>query len=220
MKYLSINDVDPDPYIKALTAMKPVFLIIIMTSFLLTGCLTVSKYSYSIDFKTGVTEIVYHDIRSAKGVEKDYSIEKDWSDLLKIIDDKKLRINDNDSNYDLDIVETPSKELFKENNILSGRVMFKVKCPKCFPSKAALLMYIVDNEDSKIEMINEEIFLFFPLQKKILSSNGKIVNTENNNISIWSRNIEKLKYSVIEGNSAGKSLLSFYLKESNKSQGN
>lgn len=182
-----------------------ILLVCILASFM-TGCLTVSKYSFSFDYSTGESKRLYHDIRSRKGGdEKGYSIEKDWKELKRLIQDK-------DPALDPEVVEEVSKELFQEESVLSARKRQKVRCPKCFPSKAALLSYL-HPEEWRFEMVNDEVFLFLPGGNKILSTNGISVTTQMNALIIWPGDTVRFEYTVSEPQSGGQSLLPFFLKE-------
>lgn len=114
---------------------KAILCVVINISFaiLLTGCITVSQYRFSFDFNTGEVRLEYCDIRSRRGAdEKDYSVTKDWDSLKEIIAEQK-------SEFDPEVVEDISKGMFEEKNVLCARKIQKVRCPKCFPSKAAIL---------------------------------------------------------------------------------
>ena len=66
-------------------------------------------------------------------------------------------------------------------------------------------------------MINNEIFVMIPKENKIISTNGKKLETQRNNIIVWSEDTEVFEYRIkcnIDIN--GESLLPFYLKENKK----
>lgn len=175
-------------------------------AFLLTGCITVSKYTFSFDFGTGEVRHEYHDLTSRQGPdEKDYSIPNDWAKLKQMVEEKKPE-------FDPDVVEDISKELFEENNVLCARKLQKVKCPKCFPSKAAILSFLHD-KDWRFEMINDEVILFLPGDKKIISTNGEKLTTQKNSLIVWPNETTKFEYGISEQASGGASLLPYYLKE-------
>ncbi len=185
-----------------------VLLVNISITFLLTGCLTLSQYRLSFNFDTGKLTREYYDLRSRKGVdEKDYSVSKDWNDLKEMIAEQK-------SEFDPDVVEDISKELFEENDVLSARKIQKVRCPKCFPSRAAIMTYVHDS-DWRFEMINDEVVLFLPSGKKIVSTNGQKVITPKNSMIFWPRESGTFEYVVTEPQSGGTSLLPKYLEEIN-----
>ena len=176
---------------------------------LMTGCLTVSQYTFSFDYSTGESKRIYHDIRSKKGGdEKDYSVEEDWKELNRLIQDKNPTL-------DPDVVKEASKELFKQDSVLSARKHQKVICPKCFPSKAAVLSYL-HPEEWRFEMVNDEIFMFLPTGNKILSTNGISVTTQMNAFIIWPSDTDEFEYVVSEQSSGGESLLPFFLREKEK----
>jgi hypothetical protein len=150
---------------------------------LLSGCLAVARYSFSFDFATGEAQWTYYDIGSDKSDCKDEkdecSMAKDWADLKEMVAKKQVN-NDHDPN----VVEDVSKTLFEQNKTLCGRHVEKVKCPKCFPSKVAVLSYLHD-KDWRFEVINKEIVAFVPTGKKVLSTNGQKAITARNSIITW-----------------------------------
>ena len=190
--------------------MRMIWAIVVSTSLavLLSGCVTVSRYKFSFDFGTGEVIREYYDLTSRQGGdEKDYSVTNDWAKLKQMIEDKKPE-------FDPDVVEDISKELFEENKVLCARKTQKIKCPKCFPSKAAILSYLHE-KDWRFEMINDEVVLFLPSDKKIISTNGQKVTTPKNSLSFWPQETNNFEYVVTEQWSGGASLLPYYLKEKN-----
>jgi hypothetical protein len=174
---------------------------------LMNGCLTAERYSFTFDYDTGRVEMIYHDIRSQKGSENDYSVEKDWEYLKELILDTKPE-------YDPDVAEEIAKELFEENGVLSGRKILRVTCPKCFPSKAAIFSMFHDSQEWRFEIINDELLLFISAGKKIVSTNAKIVKTKSNQILVWPKDAKKIEFAVREGGMfGGVSLLPYYQKE-------
>ena len=175
---------------------------------LVTGCVTVSQYNFSFDFDTGEVRWEYHDLTSRPGVdEKDYSVTNDWATLKQMIAEQKPE-------FDPDVVKDISKELFEENNLLCARKIQKVICPKCFPSKAAIMAYLHD-KDWRFELMNDEVVLFLPSGKKIVSTNGQKVTTLNNSMIFWPQKSSNFEYVVTEQNSGGTSLLPNYLEQKN-----
>jgi hypothetical protein len=188
---------------------KIIFLFCLCSCFMLmNGCLTAERYSFTFDYETGRVVMVYHNIGSQKGSENDYSVEKDWEYLKELIVDTKPE-------YDPDVVEEISKELFEENGVLSGRKILRVKCPKCFPSKAAVFsLFHPDEEKWRFEVINKELFLFLSYGNEIVSTNAKIVKTKSNQILVWPKDAKKIEFAVVEsGVFKGASLLPYYQKE-------
>ena len=110
------------------------------------------------------------------------------------------------------MVEDISKELFEEKDVLSARKVQKVKCPKCFPSKAAIMTY-VHADGWRFEMINDEVVLFLPPGNKIVSTNGQKVTTAKNSMIFWPKESGTFEYVVTEQHSGGTFLLPNYLKE-------
>jgi len=185
-----------------------ILLLCLCTCFMLmNGCLTAERYSFTFDYDTGRVEMIYHDIRSQKGSENDYSVEKDWEYLKELIVDTKPE-------YDPDVAEEIAKELFEEGGVLSGRRILRIKCPKCFPSKAAIFSMFHDSQEWRFEIINDELLLFISAGKKIVSTNAKIVKTKSNQILVWPKDEKKIEFVAREGGLfGGVSLLPYYQKE-------
>jgi len=176
---------------------------------LMSGCLTAERYSFTFDYETGRVVMVYHNIGSQSGDKKDNDVAEDWKYLKELVLDTKPA-------HDPDVAEEITKELFEENSVLSGRGIIMVKCPKCFPSKAAILSMLLDEKEWRCEIINDELFLFALGGKEIVSANAKIVKTKSNQIVIWPKDAKKFEFVYREtGKSAGKSisLLPYYQKE-------
>ena len=114
--------------------------------------------------------------------------------------------------YDPDVVQEVSKTIFQEKDVLSGAKTQKVRCPKCFPTKAAVLAFLHD-EGWRFEMLNEEVFLFVPKDKSVISSNGRIIKTANNALIVWPGDATKFEYVVADTSAGGEPLLPFYLRE-------
>lgn len=190
--------------------MKTIRVVVVSISFavLLTGCVTVSQYKFSFDFDTGEVRREYYDLTSRQGAnEKDYSVTNDWATLKQMIAEQKPE-------FDPEVVEDIFKGLFEENKVLCARKIQKVKCPKCFPSKAAILSYVHD-KDWRFELINEEVVLFLPSGKKIISTNGQKVTTLKNSLIFWPQETRNFEYVVTEQWLGGTSLLPYYLEEKN-----
>ena len=178
----------------------------ITLALMLTGCITVAQYRFSCDLGTGEVRREYSNLASRQAPdEKDYSVANDWAGLKELIEEKKPE-------FDPEVVEDISKSLFEENKVLSARKIQKVKCPKCFPSKAALLSYVHD-KDWRFEMINDEVVLILPSSKKIISTNGQMVTTPKNSLIFWPQETNTFEYIVGEQSSGGTSLLPYYLEE-------
>ncbi len=183
----------------------------LMAVIFLVGCLTASQYKFSLNYSTGEVQREYFDLTSRKGVdEKDYSVANDWTNLQEMVEKKQPEL-------DPDVVEDLSRELFEENNVLCGKELQKVRCPKCFPSKAALLSFLHEPE-WRFEMINDEVVLFLPSSKKIISSNGQVVTTPRNSLIFWPSDTEKFEYVASEQWSGGTSLLPYYLKAKDRNK--
>lgn len=187
-------------------SIKHVAFISVIFGIILSGCVTVSQYKFSFDYSSGEVMRDFYNLKSQKDPgEKNYSIEEDWNELKKLVEET-------DPEYDINIVQDISKKLFQENDVLTARKIQKVTCPKCFPDKSAVLSYL--HEDSwRFELIGKEVFLFLPSNKQIVSTNGKKVITKNNSLIIWPENTSRFEYVAKELNSGGRSLLPHYLKD-------
>lgn len=188
---------------------------LVFSCFILSGCLTYQEYSFKFDYDSGITEIIYRDLRSKKAPdEDDYSIENDWLTLLKMTNEEFGK------EFDHDVIRPIKAELFQEDNKLSGKQIFKIRLPKAFPSKTAIFERIHADgvvDGLKFQILNEEIFLF-AYGKKIKSANGKIINTSKNNIIVWPKDQTKFDFTIDEINPGGTSLLPFYLEEKKLSE--
>jgi hypothetical protein len=173
---------------------------------LLAGCVTVSQYRFAFDPATGEVRREYVDLASRQGPdEKGYGVTNDWAALKLMIEEKKPE-------YDPDVIEDVSKVLFEENKVLCARKVQKVKCPKCFPSRAAVLAFLHD-KDWRFELMNDEVVLFLPGGKKIVSTNGQTVTTPRNSLIFWPQDAKKFEYVVSEQWQGGTSLVPYYLEE-------
>lgn len=176
--------------------------------FILTGCIVVAQQRFDFDYETGEVTFTYHDIRSMKkSGEKDYSTQKDWELLLKLVEGKSKE-------YDAEVAVVTHRELFQEQKHLSGRKTIRIKCPKCFPAKDTVLSFLHEKE-WRFETVNDEIILFAPPGKKVVSANGKILQTQKNSIGVWPVETTRFSYTIEDQNFGGDSLLSFYLKSRN-----
>lgn len=177
----------------------------VLCSGIISGCLTVAKSDYKFAYPLGQFEASYHDIRSAKGVtEEDYSLERDWAIL-------KERVAKGEKEHDPEVIEYVSGNLFQEGETLSAKLEERVKCPKCFPSKAAILTMLHD-DDWHWKDVKGDVLLALPSGKKVIITNGQTFATDKNNYIIWPEGTEVFEYSVAE-KSKGESLLPHYLTE-------
>lgn len=173
---------------------------------LLAGCVTVSEQSFSLDAATGEVRREYRNLTSRQGPnEQDYSLTNDWARLKEMAGDSKPE-------FDPEVVADVSRELYQDGKVLSGRKFQKVKAPKCFPSKAALLAFL-HPQDWRWEIRNGEVLLFLPEGKKIISTNGQLLNSAKNAIIAWPQETNRFEYIVGEQWSGGESLLPCYQKE-------
>jgi len=178
---------------------------------LMAGCLSVGERAYKLDYTTGIFEIVYHDIRSIKG---DNSSADYLADDWKTLQNDLIRVDD----YNPKVASVTSKELFRENETLAGKAIYKIQCPECFPSKADLLK-MLHADETRWEIINDEIFLILPSDRTLVSTNGTLFKTSNNIISVWPLDTNLFEYTIAENQGGGESLLPRYLQENKESGG-
>ena len=182
---------------------------------ILCGCLTYEKYSFEFDFTDGRVEKTFYNIQSQKGFkEENYSPEQDWALLQSRIGEEF------GDEFDPDVIQPVKSLLYQDGDVLSGKEMFKVQLPKAFPSKTAILelLHSDQNEDFKFHVVNDEIFMFAG-KKKIEASNGRIIETEENNIIVWPVRQEQFEFTLIPHYGKGESLLPFFLEGQTKEPG-
>lgn len=182
----------------------------------LAGCLMVGQNEYKLDAQTGIFESTYHDIRSeflGSTPDKEEGRQSDWKQLKEMTQAAS-------PDFDANVIENVSRGLFAEDKVLSGKKVYKVKCPACFPSKAALLTMLHSKEDEKgewhFEAVNDETLLVIPSGKKVVATNGTLLKTPNNNVIVWPSNTVTFEYRVDNSQVGGESLLPFYLQENKK----
>lgn len=187
--------------------MKKIFLMVCLCCGL-AGCLSYQKYTFKFDFNTGVVEKEYYDIRTQKGGDEDYLVEKDW-ELLKAKAGEEFG-----KEFDPEVIKPVGAELFQDGEVLSGRETFAVQSPKAFPSKAAILecLHADDNQEMEFRAIKGEIFLFSG-NRNMTSSSGKTIVTEKNCVIVWPQEAVVFDFTVPQENSGGTSLLPFFLSE-------
>jgi len=187
-------------------------LIVLPLCLLLSGCLTFQKFTFTFDYASGRTEMIYHDIRSQTEVDdKENGIEEDWASLQELVDGGYAK------DLDSDVVKPVKAELFQEEKVLSGKKVLEVQLPKAFPSKTALLERLLGNENEAflIKTINDEIFLFTG-SMEVLSANGTILKSPGNNMVVWPADKALFEFTVDQGDVAGESLLPLFLDNENK----
>lgn len=194
--------------------MKKYNLLCLLLSLLLMGCIHVDSTEYNFDYKTGTLEVVYHNIYSA-GDAAEY--QQDWAEVSKISNYGR------EQGYNEKLIPSVSRELFQEDAVLSGREIFQVRCPECFPAKSSLLQEIIAAEEAKIETINNEILIFFSKEAvKNVSSNGKVLETDSNFIVGWPEDAERFELKIEslkdEAEENVKSFLPLYLEEKTQSE--
>lgn len=169
---------------------------------LLSGCLTFQKQAYDFDYETGMLEINYHDVRSVKDdKDGDDYLDKDWAELQTILNKK--------DDFDPQVAEIKEKTIFQDGDVLSGKAVYQVRCPKCFPAKKDLLNFVYD--EGRWEVINDEIFLIVSAGQELVSCNGKLLKTEYSTMCAWPQDAVKFQFAFATDEVKGESLLSKYL---------
>ena len=184
----------------------------VLAMVLLPGCLTFKEQVFHFDYDTGVLQMDFHDLRSvADQKEGGSDLEKDWAELKSV-----LAKNDE---FDPEVVAVKSKDLYQDNDVLSGRAVYQVKCPKCFPSKLDVLKMIFS--DGRWEMFNDEIFLVMHTQDELGATNGRMFKTGNNIVYVWPQDQAVFEFSVATpaDKVMGDSLLPKFLSENKERPG-
>jgi len=178
-----------------------------LLTLLLSGCVAYEGLSLRLDLDSGDVEFIYHDIRSEKGKkESDYSIEQDWHDV------KGAAREGFREQYDNQVVKSLTGELFEENGTLSGRFRYRVVCPECHESAAAVLDLLFDNT-WRIESTEEHVYLYLSDDQEAVSCNGKISEGQGYKTLVWPAGQKMFEFTLKRKKSGGESLLPFFLKE-------
>jgi hypothetical protein len=189
------------------------FILFLFIFFFLAGCPVNREFVYSINVNSGTVKITYRDIVSTE--KADTSIAKDWHAVKKLA-------SISDSTYDPDVITCISQRVFQEDTVLSGEQIFKVKCPKCFPSTLSILDKTVDKyvdeylQSVRWEEINGEIYLFAFENLRILKSNGMLFNTDSTSISVWPDSDTLFEFTLAHQEDVykkGTSLLPYFRKD-------
>jgi hypothetical protein len=76
-----------------------------------------------------------------------------------------------------------------------------------------VLDHLQDDKDWRFEMLNDEVVAYLPKEKKVLSTNGRSINTPNNAMIFWPSETNRFEYTVSEATAGGESLLPFFRAE-------
>lgn len=175
---------------------------------LLAGCVTNSSERVSYNHLTGKLTLEWIDLRSKKGPnEENYSLDRDWESLRSMLQSE-------DSDYDEGVIEELGKELYQDGDVLSGRMDYRVRCPECFPGPVDVFKYLFgDDEDFHFEEVRGDIFLYLPVQRKVHSTNGQLVESENNWVIVWPKGTESFDFTIRGKATGGTSLLPSFLAD-------
>ena len=173
---------------------------------LLYGCLTVESTRFSYNHETGEVVWIYHDIRSKNDPHGDSSPQKDWCELKKMLTEPW--------EPDDPVVTSVKKEIYQDGEVLSGRLEALVNCPECFPSKVAVLKYLLKGEsDYRCVSVRGDILMLFPKERRILATNGRLLETETNWIILWEADVTRFEFEIEEAESGQTSLLPYFLED-------
>ncbi len=185
----------------------------LLVVFSLSGCVIYKSESFLFDDKTGTLKLTFHDLCSMKEPDnKDYSVSADWTKLKD-----ELRSHKEESVPTL--FKEVSRSLYQENKGLSGKVTYTLLDFKNKPDKTNILLSF--GKDYRFMVIQDEIYLFLPSDRKIVSSNGQTFSTTKSTIIVWPLDEEDFEFTealakIDTEKSALESLLPNYLKEQAK----
>ncbi|MEX0321249.1 MAG: hypothetical protein AB3N63_03780 [Puniceicoccaceae bacterium] len=176
---------------------------------LLSSCILNTSQRFSYNHKTGDLVTEWIDLRSQKGRnDKDYSIEKDWEEL-------KQMLHSDDSEHDENVVDLINRELYQDGDVLSGRITWRVRCPDCFPGVIDVMRYLHKGEEKsyRFEDIRGDMFLFLPKGRRVIETNGEVLETSKNWVIVWPGDAELIEFTIRGEHTGGKSLLPFFLND-------
>jgi len=176
---------------------------------LLCQCYFAQAYTYRIDTGSGRLTVTYHDLRSDG--EGDSAVAGDWNSV-------KEAAASRESGIDTQLFVFDTAVLFIEDSVLSGRQEFRVRCPRCFPSSAALLETIIsDHNGFQVQRLGEDVLLRADTGINVYSTNGQRARTANATYIVWSGDDTVLQFSWTQHeDDTGVSLLQCYLADQRK----
>jgi hypothetical protein len=171
----------------------------------LVHCYLARAYTYEINTGTGRFTAIYHDIRSDG--QTDSAIAADWQNLREAVSSDEPDVDTAIFRYDTTL-------LFVEDSVLSARQEFRVRCPRCFPSSAALLETLLEGHSGfSVQRINKDVLLVADTGIELRAANGSVARTEHGTYVFWSEEdtLLSLTWSQPEQDT-GISLLPYYRK--------
>jgi hypothetical protein len=168
---------------------------IIIVSFLLPSCIIYSTVKYEIEynenFTMGTVKVTYTNLRDSEA-DKDKQ-KKDFIDLVEMLEEDEFLLDNID-----DGVYVRNRYLYEENDQLIGSYSGIFKSLK------------IDSEELKTKE-NERILILDKDEGDIVTTNGKVLESEDSFIISWPKDVRKLEFTVKK--SLGKptySLLDYY----------
>ncbi len=168
---------------------------IIIVSFLLPSCIIYSTVKYEIEynenFTMGTVKVTYTNLRDSEA-DKDKQ-KKNFMNLVEMLEEDKFLLDNIE-----DGVYVRERYLYEENDQLIGSYSGIFKSLK------------IDSEELKTKE-NERILILDKDEGDIVTTNGKVLESEDSFIISWPKDVRKLKFTVKK--SLGKptySLLDYY----------
>jgi hypothetical protein len=178
----------------------------------LTSCYFPRTYGYKLNTRSGVLELTYHDIRSE--AQEDSSRQTEFAELRGLLTAV-------DTLYDSGVVALKGREMFQEDSVLSGRRTYQIRCPKCFPSNAAMLEYALrGNFEAKVQDHSGTVLMLIDTNTTVVSTNAEVLKGKNAVVLAWGAEDTVLQFALRshDTDTAGTSLLPYYLKDREQSK--
>ena len=153
-------------------------LLIILSAFLLQGCLIFHKVSYELTLNgaaDGTAVITVHDIRS--DAKTTLTFEEDKHNLFEFA----LKSNDFVRQMETEGKVLEDRELFNQNDTLVGRIVYSF------------------NDINKVEKITFEngfYYLQLTAEDSVISTNGEIMTAKDKKMILWDRSFSVIKFEM------------------------
>ncbi len=179
---------------------------------LMCQCYLAKAYTYEINTDTGRFTVVYHDIRSDG--ESDSAVAADWETLREAVASRETGL-------DTQVIAFDTAVLFVEDSVLSGRQEYRVRCPACFPSSAALLETVLKDHDGfAVRRLDRDVVLSADSAIVLSRASGSIARTANATYVLWAQQDTLLSFTWSQPEEdTGKSLLPYYRAEQKNAGG-
>jgi len=173
-------------------------MLIIVTVFFLSGCLTFHKASYEVNLegpKNGTVTMTIYDIRSDADTDKQFEEDKNslFNFILKSDDFLKTMLDEGKNIL--------SRELYLENKKLNGKAAFAF------------------NDIKRVEgIVFDEGFYYLTMEvdDSVISTNGEVISSKDHKRIIWDKNFKTLKFEMLSSSyedNGYKELAPFYKPE-------